>query len=72
MIFMMTSILAVNYDPILTQLNPKTPTIPAVNIMASSGTGGSISPSGTVSVNFGENQSFAITQRSVPDFKRGD
>lgn len=45
------------YLPILTSPDPSTPTC----VIASAGAGGSISPSGVVSVNYGGSQSFTIT-----------
>ena len=51
----------VTYDPFLTNLNPVAPTIPTFNILASTGSGGSINPSGIVNVTFGSNQSFTLT-----------
>jgi parallel beta-helix repeat protein len=47
----------VTFVPFLTAPNPQAPTY----ISASAGAGGSISPSGTVSVNYGGSQSFTIT-----------
>jgi parallel beta-helix repeat protein len=51
----------VNFIPFLTEPNPAAPTIPMFNILASAGTGGSINPSGSVSVSYGGNQTFNIT-----------
>jgi hypothetical protein len=51
----------VTFIPFLTEPNPEAPTIPTFTISASAGAGGSISPSGTVSVNYGSNQSFTVT-----------
>jgi parallel beta-helix repeat protein len=54
----------VSFVPFLTQLNPKAPTIPTFTITASAGTGGSISPSGSVSVTYGDDQTFTVTPDS--------
>ena len=50
----------VNYVPFLNESNPNAPTIPTFIISASGGSGGSVSPSGSVSVVYGESQAFAI------------
>jgi hypothetical protein len=50
----------VNFVPFLNAPNPAAPTIPTFTIFASAGTGGSISPNGTVSVNYGDSQTFTI------------
>ncbi len=47
----------VTFAPFLTAPNPQAPTC----VIASAGTGGSISPSGVVSVNYGGSQGFTIT-----------
>jgi hypothetical protein len=51
----------VNFVPFLTAPNPAAPTIPTFNILASAEIGGSIDPSGSISVPYGGNQTFAIT-----------
>jgi hypothetical protein len=51
----------VTFVPFLTEPNPEAPTIPTFTISASAGAGGSISPSGSVSVNFSDSQTFNIT-----------
>jgi hypothetical protein len=50
-----------DFDPFLTEPNPAAPVIPTFTILASAGAGGSINPSGSVSVNYGDNQTFIIT-----------
>jgi hypothetical protein len=54
----------VEFVPFLTELNPEAPTIPTFTITASAGTGGSISPSGSVSVSYGDDQTFTVTPNS--------
>jgi parallel beta-helix repeat protein len=51
----------VNFVPFLTAPNSAAPTIPMFNILASAGAGGSINPSGSISVPYGGNQTFTIT-----------
>jgi len=51
----------VEFVPFLTAPNPAAPIIPTFNIVASAEAGGSISPSGTVSVDYGDSQTFTIT-----------
>ncbi len=50
----------VNFVPFLTEPNLNAPAIPAFTISASVNAGGSISPSGTISVYYGDNQAFNI------------
>ncbi len=50
----------VNFIPFLTAPNSAAPTIPTFSIVASAGTGGSIDPSGSISVPYGGNQTFTI------------
>ena len=50
----------VNYVPFLNESNPNAPTIPTFIISSSAGSGGSVSPSGSVSVVYGESQAFTI------------
>jgi parallel beta-helix repeat protein len=50
----------VNFVPFLTASNTAAPAIPTFNILASAGTGGSISPSGSIGVSYGGNQTFTI------------
>ena len=54
----------VDFDPFLTELNPEAPTIPTFTITASAGAGGSISPSGSVTVTYGNDQTFTVTPDS--------
>jgi parallel beta-helix repeat protein len=54
----------VDFIPFLTELNPAAPTIPTFTIVASAGAGGSISPSGSVSVAYGYDQTFTVTPNS--------
>jgi hypothetical protein len=51
----------VEFVPFLTELNPEAPAIPIFTITASAGAGGSISPSGSVSVLCGSGQTFTVT-----------
>jgi hypothetical protein len=55
---------AVDFVPFLTQLNPAAPAVPTFTITASAGAGGSISPSGNVSVAYGDDQTFTVTADS--------
>jgi|GEM_PF-550011 len=55
---------AVSFVPFLSELNPAAPVIPTFTITASAGAGGSISPSGSVSVAYGDNQNFTVTPNS--------
>ena len=50
----------VNYVPFLNELNPDAPEIPIYNISASAGSGGSIIPIGSISVNYAATQTFNI------------
>jgi hypothetical protein len=55
----------VNYTPFLTEPNPAAPkVVPTFTITASAGAGGSISPSGNVSVTYGDDQTFTVTPNS--------
>jgi hypothetical protein len=54
----------VEFVPFLTELNPEAPAIPTFTITASAGAGGSISPSGSVSVVCGDDQTFTVTPNS--------
>jgi parallel beta-helix repeat protein len=54
----------VDFVPFLTELNPAAPTIPTFTITASAGAGGSISPSGSVNVAYGDDQTFTVTPNS--------
>jgi hypothetical protein len=54
----------VDFDPFLAELNSEAPTIPTFTITASAGTGGSINPSGAVTVSYGEDQTFTVTPDS--------
>ena len=54
----------VDFVPFLSDMNPGAPTIPTFTITASAGTGGSISPSGSVTVAYGGDQTFTVTPDS--------
>jgi uncharacterized protein YxeA len=54
----------VAFVPFLTEANPAAPTIPTFTITASAGAGGSINPSGSVSVAYGDDQTFIVTPDS--------
>lgn len=49
------------YVPFLNSPNIQAPAVPTFMITASSGTGGSISPNGTVTVTYGDSQTFNVT-----------
>jgi hypothetical protein len=51
----------VDFVPFLTEPSPAAPIVPTFTISTSAGTGGSISPSGSVSVNYGGSQTFTVT-----------
>lgn len=51
----------VDFDPFLTELNPEAPLIPTFTITASAGAGGSINPNGSVTVSYGDDQTFTVT-----------
>ncbi len=51
----------INFDPFLNEPNLQAPTIPTFTISASAGAGGTISPSGSVSVSYGGSQTFNVT-----------
>ncbi len=51
----------VDFVPFLAEINPEAPVVPAFTITASAGDGGSISPSGSVTVTYGDNQTFTVT-----------
>ena len=51
----------VEYVPFLEEPNPQAPVIPTFTIQATAGAGGSINPSGSVSVIYGGSQTFAMT-----------
>ncbi len=54
----------VTFEPFLSAPNPQAPAIPVFTITASAGTGGSISPSGSVNVTYGESKTFNVTANS--------
>jgi hypothetical protein len=51
----------VDFVPFLAEINPEAPVVPTFTISASAGANGVISPSGSLSVSYGSNQTFAIS-----------
>lgn len=51
----------VNFVPFLNATNAQTPAVPGFTIMASAGIGGSITPNGNITVNYGETLIFNVT-----------
>ncbi len=54
----------VNFVPFLLAPNPQAPTIPTYTIIAAAGNGGSISPSGSFIIAYGDSQVFNVTSDS--------
>ena len=51
----------VDFTPFLNETNPQAPVVPTFTITASAGAGGSITPSGSVVVNYGDTPTFTFT-----------